>query len=43
MVNVVFGNVADIAEFSFNFKAFVIAIVTFVIFYEAVMLFCSEK
>ncbi|MDE5670712.1 MAG: ABC transporter permease [Eubacterium sp.] len=43
MVNVVFGNVDDIAEFHFNFKAFVITIVTFVVFYEAVMLFCSEK
>ena len=43
MVNVIFGNVDNIAEFNFNFKAFVIAIVTFVVFYEAVMLFCSER
>lgn len=43
MVNVVFGSVDDIAEFNFNFKAFVIAVVTFVAFYEAVMLFCSER
>lgn len=43
MINVIFGNMEDIAEFHFNFKAFVIAIVTFVVFYEAVMLFCSEK
>ncbi len=43
MVNVVFGSVDDIAEFNFNFKAFVIAVVTFVVFYEAVMLLCSER
>ena len=43
MVNVVFGSVDDIAEFNFNFKALVIALVTFAVFYEAVMLFCSER
>lgn len=43
MVNVIFGKVDDIAEFNFNVKAFFIALITFVVFYEAVMFFCAQR
>lgn len=43
MVTVIFGDVENIAEFNFNVKAFLIALATFIVFYEAVMLFCSER
>lgn len=42
-VNVLFKDVENVPEFDFNVSALVIAAVSFVIIYEAVMYFCSWK
>ena len=42
-VDVVFKDIESVPEFNFNFKALIIAAVTFVIVYETVMFFCSRK
>ena len=42
-VNVLFKDVENVPEFDFNIGALVIAAVSFVVIYEAVMYFCSRR
>ncbi len=42
-VDVLFKDIEDVPEFDFNYKALIIAAISFVIIYEAVMYFYSRK
>lgn len=43
MVNVVFKDVAEVPEYSFNIKVFFITLAVFIVLYEALMLFYTYK
>ncbi|MDE6733639.1 MAG: ABC transporter permease [Oscillospiraceae bacterium] len=42
-VDVMFKDVENVPEFDFNFRALIVAAVSFVIVYEAVIFFCSRR
>lgn len=42
-VNIIFKDIENVPEFNFDFRALIIAAVSFVIIYEAAMLYCSKK